>query len=784
VTAVSIWVRADLRRRWRSWVVLGLLTGVSIGLACAGVAGARRTHNAPRQYARVAHVPDAAILPNDPAFDTRKQAQVAAVPDVAALHPFVVPFLLHVTKPQGIDPTLLPITPAAMQSIQNPIVAGRAPDPMRADEGVVNEQARDALGLDVGSTLTLVQEPPSDDFPFPAPPGSARPIHQVVRVVGVMDGAGSDGPDWAISSGFYAKYQDQVVGPTNAMVDLRHGVADLDQLRRDADRLMGKPVNVENGEDLFGVRQILNVSDVEATGLMLFALAVLVGAGALVGQALVRAVSAGAADIETWRAIGADRRLATRAMVVPVVLVVAVGALSTIVVAVALSPRFPIALTRQFDLDPGYHADWTVLGAGVLCLAVATLATAWAASEIRLRRDGSRDTGRASRLTATGLPPALMVGSRLATESGRGHRAVPVRSALVGAVVGVLGVVGCLTFRGGLSDTVADPSRSGVVWDHVFAKAGLLTDEELARTADDRVVAASLHATWARALSIDGTSTPTFGVAERGPIGLEVLAGRAPARRDEIAFAPTTMNVLDVRIGDQVTVGASKRHMRVVGRVLLPATSHTDYDQGASMTRDALLANVPAGLEPGDDFYEDYHLLRWKPGADVSGLRRRLDAIAERGDGLYSSQPAELPPAVESLRDLRVLPLSLAVFFALLAIATVAHALVTTVRRRRIDLAILRSIGFTRRETRLAIAWQSTLLATVGVAVGLPVGIIVGQALWKQLAESFPVVYVPPLALVAILLVVPAALAIANALAVGPARSATRVRPANVLRSE
>jgi ABC-type antimicrobial peptide transport system permease subunit len=139
---------------------------------------------------------------------------------------------------------------------------------------------------------------------------------------------------------------------------------------------------------------------------------------------------------------------------------------------------------------------------------------------------------------------------------------------------------------------------------------------------------------------------------------------------------------------------------------------------------------------------------------------------------------------VESLRDLRVLPLSLAVFFALLAIATVAHALVTTVRRRRIDLAILRSIGFTRRETRLAIAWQSTLLATVGVAVGLPVGIIVGQALWKQLAESFPVVYVPPLALVAILLVVPATLAIANALAVGPARSATRVRPANVLRSE
>jgi len=109
---------------------------------------------------------------------------------------------------------------------------------------------------------------------------------------------------------------------------------------------------------------------------------------------------------------------------------------------------------------------------------------------------------------------------------------------------------------------------------------------------------------------------------------------------------------------------------------------------------------------------------------------------------------------------------------------------VTTVRRRRPDLAILRSLGFTGLDARVAIAWQSTLLAMAGVIVGVPLGIIVGRLMWKQLAESFPVVYVPPLTLVAVLLVVPIAIVVANALAAGPAHAATRIRPAKVLRTE
>jgi hypothetical protein len=471
--------------------------------------------------------------------------------------------------------------------------------------------------------------------------------------------------------------------------------------------------------------------------------------------------------------------------VLPTLVTAAVGAVTAVVLAVALSPRFPIALTRRYELDIGFHADWLVLGLGALLLVVAILATAWATAEIRTRRRQVERprAGLAARLTGSlNLSPPLLIGSQLAVEPGRGRRAVPVRSALVGAIVGVLGVVGCLTFRAGLSDAVNDPSRSGIVWDMAVAADGQVAAKDVATIADRPDVAASTAALWARAIRLDGVPTPTWGMRSlRGSMRMVVLEGRLPRTTGEIALAPETMKKLDVHVGQDIPVGPGRgQPTRVVGRVLLPASSHTDYDESGLMTRAGLLRAIPKGA--GSEFTEDWILVRARSGADVPGLRRELTAFASPRQ--YFFEPAKLPDAVDSLGQLRSLPFALAIFFGLLAIATVAHALVTTVRRRRVDLAVLRSLGFTKRDSRVAIAWQATLIAIVGLVIGVPLGIFTGRILWRQLAESFPVVYVPPLALVTVLLVVPVAIAVANLVAAGPAHAATRIRPARVLRSE
>jgi hypothetical protein len=229
-------------------------------------------------------------------------------------------------------------------------------------------------------------------------------------------------------------------------------------------------------------------------------------------------------------------------------------------------------------------------------------------------------------------------------------------------------------------------------------------------------------------------------------------------------------------VGDRVRVGAGDETAAVVGEVLLPTTSHTTYDQSGWMTA----AGLTRAIGPPGGNGEDYLLVRWHGGIDVAAARRRIGAL----DRDLFSQPATLPTAVADLSRIDDLPLALGAFFALLACATVAHALVTTVRRRRHDLAVLRAMGFTRRQTRGAIAWQSTLLAIVGLVVGVPVGIAVGRITWRWLADDFPIVYVPPVAVLAVVAVAAIAILIANALAAGPAHAATRIRPAEALRVE
>jgi ABC-type antimicrobial peptide transport system permease subunit len=126
----------------------------------------------------------------------------------------------------------------------------------------------------------------------------------------------------------------------------------------------------------------------------------------------------------------------------------------------------------------------------------------------------------------------------------------------------------------------------------------------------------------------------------------------------------------------------------------------------------------------------------------------------------------------------------LGTFLALLAAGVLGHALTTTTRRRRGDLAALRAVGMTRRQSGMIVLTQATVLAIVGLAIGVPLGIALGRVLWRIVADSTPLAYRPPVTALALALVVPAVFLTVNLIAAPAARRAARLRVAEALRSE
>jgi ABC-type lipoprotein release transport system permease subunit len=113
-----------------------------------------------------------------------------------------------------------------------------------------------------------------------------------------------------------------------------------------------------------------------------------------------------------------------------------------------------------------------------------------------------------------------------------------------------------------------------------------------------------------------------------------------------------------------------------------------------------------------------------------------------------------------------------------------AHALVTSVSRRRHDIGILKTIGFTRRQVSATVSWQATALMLVVLAVGLPLGVIAGRWIWALFANQLGVTAEAPLPWVFVVCVVPAALLLGNLVAAIPAWSARNTKALATLRAE
>ena len=118
------------------------------------------------------------------------------------------------------------------------------------------------------------------------------------------------------------------------------------------------------------------------------------------------------------------------------------------------------------------------------------------------------------------------------------------------------------------------------------------------------------------------------------------------------------------------------------------------------------------------------------------------------------------------------------------AIAALMLTLIASVRRRRRELALLKTLGFTRRQLAAVVSWQSTIAVGIGVILGVPLGIVFGSALWNLFARQIHVVPDPTVPAATLALVAVGALVLANLVAAIPGYLAARTRTAVLLHAE
>jgi hypothetical protein len=830
MAAVLMLLRSRLRRRWRAWVALALLLGIAVGVVLTAAAGARRTDTAYPRYLEWARAEDALVSVDDslvPAIERLPQVTDAGLGIGYALYRIDSRAHLEGDPARAVGPT----DDRAVYHFGRPrVVAGRLPDPNRADEATVNPELARIWNLHPGSHVTLRAFVQADqqvigDGTQPIPPtlGHARTF----LVTGVVAGADDVIPDprrpitrFNLTPAYTRAHYAAEENYSGMFVRLRHGAADVAAFEAAVNRVAAAGTAASGQGAPGGLSALINprvdftarvehAVQPEVVALWLFAGLVAATALLVVGQSVSRQLVLQADDDPTLRALGmAPWQLLVTALGQVALLAVA-GAVVGVVIALAASPLMPIGAVSIVEPQPGFSVDFVVLGIGaaatVLLLLLRSLPVAW--RQARTARAWSRAAGsgegRGSRLGSAlaqaGLPPSAVIGVCMALEPGRGRTAVPVRSSMAGTALAVAAVVAALTFASSLSTLVGTPRLYGWNWDlQVDNGFQTVPRELLVQTlGHDPDVAAYAGGSYGR-LMIGGVEVPAIGLVDlQGSVSPTMAAGRAPAGPDEIVLGAATLARVHRSVGDTVTVQGqdTPQFMRIVGRTVFPVLGIGDFaptslGDGAAVRVDALdslggsAVNQFGGspVSAGNDL--SFALIRFKPGVNAKAATGRIQSHVPAYP--YGPLLAQVltPTDIATYDRIQATPLLLAAMLGLLGVGTLAHALISAVRRRGRDLAILKTLGFTRRQVWAAVAWQATTLAVVALVVGVPVGIAAGRWAWTVFATQVGVIDESVVPLATVLLTVPAAIILANLLAAVPGRVAARVRPALVLRSE
>jgi hypothetical protein len=827
---VSYRFRVTFRRRWAGYLSLALLIGLVGGVAMGALAAARRTQSSYSAFLASTNPSNLSLgtglynpkLGFDTGYNPRLVGRIAHLKNVKHAESYAN-FYAVPLGPNG-QPTaasenasynvLGSLDGLFFNQDRVTVVQGRMANPAKPDEFVMTVAAARKLGLRVGQTTrwgtytTAQASSLSGQPPRPALETSLTLVGTVVLNNAVVqdDIDASNATTIILTPALSGRLVACCSEFSFTYLQLEHGSRDVASVETEVERVMPAVLPYDFDNASIGVTKAEHAIKPEAIALAAFggiaALAAIVIASQLIGRQL----RTWSGERRTMRALGADPVMIAGDGLVGIMGAVAVGALVALLMAVALSPLSPLGPVRPYYPDPGIAFDWTVLGLGVLILVgvLGAVAVALAASGA-LRRAGvrSRRPRRESRMigaaASAGMPVPVVTGLRFALDPPS-HQSdpVPVRSAVLGAALAVAVVIGTVVFGTSLRALVSQPPLYGWNWGYELSSSGgagpVPADRAAAVLRRDPQVAAWSGYYFAN-LQVDGQTIPVLGATPHEPVAPPILAGHGFNGPGQIVLGPGTLAELHLAIGNTVTVGygaTRPERLRIVGTATMPVvgigglSSHVSMGTGAIVSYQLIPPTVRNQFDlspPGPNAI----FVRLRTGTDAAAARRPLERIAAAlslptnyGVTLLAAQrPAE----IVNYRSMGTTPAILGLALAAGAVAALALTLVASVRRRRRDLALLKTLGFTKRQLAATVSCQSSVAVGIGILVGVPLGIALGRVLWDQFAEQIYAVPRPSVPILPLVVISVVALALANLVAAWPGRIAARTRPA-LLRAE
>jgi len=830
-------LRAGLARRFTGYLSVVLLVGLVGGLAMASVAGARRTASSFPTYWASTNPSTVGLFTafDDPSIGLTNGYNPALLKKIDRL-PYVehqatglifdgninldaIKGIRYHLKPAEAPPTFTgSVNGEYATQDRVTLVAGRLANPNRANEAVMNAEAAEALGIHIGSVIRIPFYTDAQvQLPGIPPPHLVAVVKIVGEVVSPRTIIQSDASALGSAMVIFSPALSRVLAPqctyaSETFLTLRGGERNAKRVFAEIAKIFPQAGAVPTESTSGFVPTVQQAIEPEALALGVFggvaALAVLLIAGLMVARLL----RVGAEEVNTLRALGADKAMVIGDEAAGLLVALLAGSLLAVGVAVALSPLAPLGPVRPVYPDRGFNADWTVLGWGFLCLLVVMTFALLVLARREVRRaiapsisDLWQHESRLLRSAAiASLPIAATTGIRFAVDPGKGKSAAPVRSAMLGAVLAVAVLVSTLTFGASLDGLVSHPALYGWNFNYAllsgFAGQEDLPAPQITKLLDhDHDVAEWSAVNFIKGVKLDGQREAAMTQVPNAEVTPPLLTGHGLEANNQIVLGGATLRLLHKRLGDTVTLsnGLTKpTRLTIVGTATFPAFQGGNGSAATGMGAGVLvspkdfpasLLNLQQSAIPGPNAI----LVRVRDGVSLKSAYRSLLNIGKKINALPNESGSAggvvsvlRPIEIVNFRSMGTTPTIFAGALALGAVVALALTLGASVRRRRRDLALLKALGFTSRQLATAVGYQATVAAIVGVIVGVPVGVAVGRELWTLFARSIDAVPSPTVPVLSTVLVALGALVFANLVAALPGRLAARTPTALVLRAE